>query len=215
MFKFCVDQVSAPARLRARHGVLKCEALAVACDGQRAAALMLDEARAQAEALLAEANARAHDTVRREQQRVAHEATAILHSLRSAQERLLDALMPLVTDLAGRAFERLVLEATPQERIAAAVRRVREEAPQRLVAALAWVHPDDLALSAGAPWEVRADARLARGTCKLEASSGEWLAGFELGATALADALRAHALPLAPTLADRPLQSNSSDVDES
>lgn len=206
MDSFCVDKLALPARLRPSHGVVRADTLAVACDGARAAALMLQEARAQAQALLHAAAAEAADTLRREQQRVAEEAGALLHGLRAAQDRLLDGAGALAVDLAARAFARLVLEATPQQRISAALRRVREEAPQRLASALAFVHPEDLPLIADAPWELRADPGQARGTCRLEAASGEWRAAFELGAAALNDALLAQA-----ALFERPGGTDGSD----
>lgn len=193
MPSFCTEIIAVPARLRANHGVLQADSLAVAHDARRAAALMLQEARAQADAVLEQATAQAADLLRDEQSRVAREAALLLDGLRAARERLLDGVAPLAADLAAQAFERLVLDLTPPERIAAAVRRVREEAPARLVSGLAWVHPDDAPLLADSPWELRLDARLARGNCRLEAASGEWLAGFELGATALKDALLAGA----------------------
>lgn len=191
MTTFCVAALTVPSRLRARHGVLQSDALAVACHAERAAALTLLEARAQAAAIVDEATARAADAVRHEQQRVAQEGAALLDGLRAAQDRLLEGVGPLAIDLATRAFERLVAGMTPPERIACAVRQVREEAPQRLLEAVAWVHPDDLPLLADCPWDARADARLAPGTCRLEAASGQWQASFDLGAAALMEALRA------------------------
>lgn len=198
MNSFCVEKLSLPARLRPLHGVVQAEAFVVTGDAQRAAALLLKEARATAAALLEEAQATAAAAMRREQQRVAQESTVLLQGLRQAQENLLDRVGALAIELAGQAFERLVVDAAPAERIAAAVRRVREEAPSRLSEAVAWVHPDDQALIGDCPWELRTDARLERGACRLEASSGEWRADFTLAATALQDALTAQQALFAP-----------------
>lgn len=190
---FCVERLSVPAQLRARAGVLRAGSLAITCDARRAADLILQEAREAAAAMRATAALDAAEAVSAERRRVAHEASQLLNGLRAAQERLLENLGQLAFELAERAFERLVFDMTPRERIAAAVRRVCEEAPQRLAAAVAWVHPDDLPLVEAAPWELRADPRLAPGSCRLEASSGEWLAVFDLGAATLQEALRAQA----------------------
>ncbi len=190
---FCIETLSLPAQLRPLHGVVRVADAEVTGDAARAADMMLRQARAEAAALLDGARADAAAAMRREQQRVAVEATRLLSGLQQAREKLLDSVGVLAAELAGQAFERLVLETTPAERIAAAVRRIREEAPSKLVSAVAWVHPDDCAALAGSPWEVRPDPRLAPGTCRLEAASGEWRAAFDLAAAALQDALAAQA----------------------
>lgn len=190
---FYVETLSLPTRLRPRHGVVHAAAFEVTGEAQRAAALLLSDARAEADALLADARLTAAAATRREQQRVAEEGSILLHGLQQAQEKLLDAVGILAVELAGQAFERLVVDMPPAERIAAAVRRVREEAPSKLGSAVAWMHPEDQPLIGDCPWEVRTDPRLARGACRLEASSGEWKAGFALAASALSDALAAQA----------------------
>ena len=189
MEAFCVERVSVPPRLRARSGLLRSPCLAVSADAGRAAALVLRQAREEADALLEQSRIDAAAAVQHESRRVARQATDLLRGLESAQERLLDGVERLAVELATQAFTRLVADAAPVERIAAAVRRVREEAPARLSEAVLWVHPEDQAVVAGSPWEVSPDARLARGACRLAASSGEWHASFDLATEALVQAL--------------------------
>ncbi|WP_296555975.1 FliH/SctL family protein [Pigmentiphaga sp.] len=192
MDSFCVERVSIPPRLRARHGLLRSRSLAVCADAERAAELALRLAREQADAVLEQSRAEAAAAVLCESQRVARQATDLLQGLESAQTRLLDGVETLAVELAAQAFTRLAADMAPAERIAASVRRVREEAPAKLSEAVVWVNPDDLALLGDSPWDARPDARLARGACRLEASSGEWHASFDLAVAALEQALAAH-----------------------
>ncbi|MPS30350.1 MAG: flagellar biosynthesis/type III secretory pathway protein [Alcaligenaceae bacterium] len=201
MDSFCVERISISPRLRARHGLLRSQALAVCDDAERAAGLVAHSAQEAADALLEKARSDAAAIALDEGQRVAEQAAMLLDGLSAAQERLLDGVERLALELAGRAFERLVADMAPAERIAAAVRRVREEAPVKLHEAIAWVHPDDEAMLENPPWEIRCDARLERGSCRLEASSGEWRASFELAAAALRQALAARAAAFAPDAA--------------
>lgn len=193
MPQFCVDRLSIPPRLRPDHGVIDADALAVACDAARAAALILQDAHTQADAVLAAAATAAAAAVQYEQEQVAQQACALLENLRAAQACLLDGVGPLAVDLAALAFARLVVDTAPDERVACAVRRVVEEAPRRLVEAVAWVHPDDAPRMATTAWEVRHDARLTPGSCRLEAASGEWSSSFDLAALALQAALEQQA----------------------
>lgn len=190
MNSFCVDTLSLTPGLRPLRGVLRAPGMALAAEGERAAAVVLQQARAQADAILAKAGDEAAAATRSERQRVALEATRLLEGLRLLQAQMLDGVGELALELAHQAFERLVADTVPAERIAGAVRRVREEAPAKLLSAVLCVHPEDLPGLGETSWELRADARLAPGACRLEAASGEWSASFSLGAQELGAALR-------------------------
>ncbi|MBP0597303.1 flagellar biosynthesis/type III secretory pathway protein [Herbaspirillum sp. LeCh32-8] len=190
--RFCTAELSLPHHLRARHGVVSGEAFLVTEDARAAAAHLLAQARAQAEDIREQARADAMAALRDEQGRIAREAGELLERLREREAVMLDGVAGLAIELAQSIYERLLVDTIAQERVAAACRRVREEAPPKLIDAVAWLHPDDvagLAQEHGLPWEVRGDARLAPGSCRLEAASGEWRAEFALAAEALRAAL--------------------------
>ncbi|MBC7501477.1 MAG: flagellar biosynthesis/type III secretory pathway protein [Herminiimonas sp.] len=135
---------------------------------------ILDDARAEASLLL----------VRAEQQASAH-AIELVKTLQDAQRKFLDRSQEMVIDLTQSMFDRLVMDLTPRKKLEAALRRVQREAPPRLAAPLLRVHPDDLELLPVVEWEVKADAAMSRGMCRLEASNGEWCVDFSAGVTAL------------------------------
>lgn len=193
MNAFCVETLTMPPQLRAEHGVLRAPALQVSTDAQRAANQLLNDSRRQAAALTAAAHAAASFAVREEQERTAATADALLRTLKQSRVLLLERAEDVVLELATQLFERLLLEIGPRERLVAMLRRVRQEAPSRLVSAVLRVHPDDAALisdgDGDCEWEVKPDPTLAPGTCKLEAASGEWQSGFELAREALLAAL--------------------------
>ena len=200
MNSFCVATLQMPPGLRARQGVVRSDAFFITDDACQAAEQLLAAARAQADDILARARAQADSAVRREQERVADEATRMLSVLQQMKESVLDEAAGLAIELARQTFDRLVLETTPQERLDAACRRVLEEAPPKLTDAVAWMHPDDAASLEGAthlPWEVKGDKRLTPGTCRLEAANGEWRAEFGLATEALRASLDQF-LPTAP-----------------
>lgn len=186
---FVIETLSLPVGLRARHGVLRADAFVVMDDAQACARRLLEQARDEADGLLGQAREQAQEHLRQEQRRIAEEATLLLTGLRGMQEVMLEEAGRLAVELAAQVFDRLMLETTPQERLQAAWHRVREEAPSKLLSAVAWLHPEDAALAPEMPWEIKADPRLERGTCRLEAANGEWRAGFALAADALRAAL--------------------------
>jgi len=198
MSDFCSETLRLPQTLRPRYGVVRSDDLAVSGETARACRLMLHRAGQEAEAMQEQARAAAAAAMRQEQQRVAAQATTLLQTLQHAHEQLLDGVETLAAEMTARAFALLVADLPAVDRIAASVRRVREQAPARLSEAVAWVHPEELDALDGGAWQVKADAGLARGSCRLEASSGQWFASFELAADALADALAAQAREHAP-----------------
>jgi flagellar biosynthesis/type III secretory pathway protein FliH len=119
------------------------------------------------------------------QAQVLAEGAALLDGLRAAAAGLAEQAEDIVTVMAGQLFERLMLETTAQQRLAASYRRLLLEAPPRLVNAVLRLHPDELALVEGCEWPVKADPALAPGACRLEADSGQWRADFHAAAAAL------------------------------
>lgn len=185
MSQFCVVRLAPDARLRPEHGVLSAAVLELTAQAQLLARQIVQQAEAEREALLAEARAQAQLAVRESEARVLQEGEQLLQGLRQAMQDLLGGAEDIVTGLARQLYERLVFETTPAERIAAAYRRVLEEAPPKLVNAVLRLHPADMPLLAEVAWDCKADARLAPGTCRLEADSGEWQADFSAAVAAL------------------------------
>lgn len=189
MNDFCVERLSVPAIVRAEHGVLRPQALRVSADAGQAAARLLEQARAEAGLILEQARLEADQAVRQQRQDVAGQATQLLQGLQQARQDMLARMENLVVELALEVYDRLLLELTPRERVAAMFRRVQQEAPGKLVEPVLWLHPDELALAPDSAWERKADARLAAGTCRLEAASGEWRAEFLLASAELRAAI--------------------------
>jgi len=202
MRNFCVERIAVPPALRAEHGVLRAPSLRVAADAGRVAGQILQEAREEAARVRAAAQEDAGRAVRLEQERVAARGAAFLSDLMRIEQDLLARVESLVGDLAQQTFDRLVLESTPRERIDAMVRRILLEAPGKLVAPVLSMHPDDIDAAPDSAWELRSDAGLTPGTCKLEAASGEWRADFELAVAALRTAFGAVAQMLDAPIAD-------------
>jgi flagellar biosynthesis/type III secretory pathway protein FliH len=189
MNEFCVQVVCMPQNLRPDHGIVRTAGLVATADATKLVAEMLAQARQDAAQLRAVAHAEAQQAVRHEQQEIARKGSLLLEVLQGAQHDMLERVGGLVVDLAQEVFDRLLLELTPRERIAAMLRRIRQEAPSKLREGVLWVHPDDRDLLPESPWEVQVDAALAVGSCRLEAASGEWRADFSLAAQALRDGL--------------------------
>jgi type III secretion protein L len=191
MTAFCIDTITSDAGLRAEHGVLRANALTVTTDARALAARIVEEARAEAEALKQEASAAARQLTQDAETQTLQRAEQLLQALGQAHETFLQHAQSMVVDLAQGLFDRLVLEATPREKIEAVFRRVQQEAPSRMVNPLLRVHPDDFSLIPSTEWEVKADASMQRGVCRLEASGGEWRADFDASVAALKSAFAA------------------------
>ncbi|MGI4846683.1 MAG: FliH/SctL family protein [Janthinobacterium lividum] len=210
MNDFCVASIEMDSRMRAQHGVLPSHSLFLTTEARALCARIEVEAQEQKAALLAAASEEAEQTleqarmageqaVESAQVRVVEQADELFATLDDALAKVGDGIRPLVVRLAQELFDRLVLETTPEERIMAAYRRLLEEVPLKLVDAALRVHPDDLAsIEAMVPaprWAVQADAKIARGACRVDANSGEWSAGFEFAAAALRSAFADASLP--------------------
>lgn len=189
MTEFCVASLVPERRLRAEHGVLRTASLLVTSDAEKVATHVLQQAQVEKCDLLHAAQEEAKIAVQAAQEKVIRQAAQLLAGLDAVHLTLLARAQDLVIDLALQLFDRLVMAATPREQVAAMLRRLQFEAPQKLVTPLLWVHPDDFVLIPEIAWEIKADPSLARGACKLEASNGEWRAEFGVAASALKSAL--------------------------
>jgi flagellar biosynthesis/type III secretory pathway protein FliH len=185
MTAFCVETITPETSLRAEYGVLRVKALAITSDARLAADRIVEQARAEAENLLQQARDEARVLMQEAEQEVLQRADQLLRSLEETNETFLLRAQDTIVDLAQGLFDRLVLEATPREQIEAALKRVMREAPPKLVNPVLRVHPDDAGLLPAVEWEVKPDASLSRGVCRLEASSGEWCADFNAAVAAL------------------------------
>jgi len=172
---FTVETVCSDARLRSRDGILSASALTITADAGKLAERIAQQARAEAEQVVLQAQAD-----------VLQQAAALLEGLERANATFLDRAQGVIVDLARKLFDRLVMESTPQQRVEASIKRILEEAPSNLIEPLLHVHPEDADLLPPVEWEVRKDPTLARGACRLTASNGEWHADFDVAAKALA-----------------------------
>lgn len=194
MADFCVETIDCEQSLRPEHGILRVASLAVTSDARSAADRIAQEARAEADALLKQAQEQAQDEVRRAEQQTLERAAQLLQTLEQAHARLLQRSRDIVISVAQGLFERLVMDTTPRERVDAAIKRLLQEAQPGLANAVLRLHPDDIPLAPEVEWEVKPDAGLARGTCRLEASNGEWSADFAAAVSSLKTALDGAAL---------------------
>lgn len=190
-----MDTVHREPGLLAEYGVLRAPVLAATADASLLAGRMLAAARAEADALLLQAQVAAGEAVLAAEQASLRRAARLLQALEQAQAGLLLGVEDLVVALAQGLFERLVLELTPRARIAASLRRICQEAPPGLVAAVLRVHPDDLADLPALGWTVQPDPELSPGSCRLEVGNGAWQAGFEAAVAALSAAFVQAARP--------------------
>lgn len=185
MTGFCVDTITLDKSLRANHGVLRVKALAVTADARIAAQRIMENAREEAAALLKEAREEAAQLTGQAEEQTLQRADELLEALANANETFLARAQDMIIGLGQGLFDRLVMETTPREKIEAALKRVQTEAPPKLVSALLRVHPDDMELLPQIDWDTKADASLTPGTCRLEASDGEWCANFTAAVAAL------------------------------
>ncbi|NHZ94520.1 hypothetical protein F2P46_01995 [Massilia sp. CCM 8734] len=186
MNDFCVATICTDSLLRAEHGVWRAQALALTHDAGAAAAHILDQARVEAEQLQLRASADAREAVAEAERGALERGAVLLRQLEQCHAQLLDGAQALAVDLALALFERALAGTTPRERLEASCRLLLREAPRTLAQPLLYLHPDDSELAPpGAAWELRSDATLARGACRLEAGGGEWRADFAAGASAL------------------------------
>jgi flagellar biosynthesis/type III secretory pathway protein FliH len=185
MTGFCVDSITPAPDLRALHGVLRGAGFRVTTDAGRVAERIEREAQEQADQLLDAARAEAARIASEAEREVFERARPLLEALEAMQGTLIERSQELVIDLTRNLFDRLVMQTTPREQIEAALRRVLQEAPPKLVEPLLKVHPEDVELLPAVDWSIKPDPNLARGACRLEASDGQWCANFDGAAEAL------------------------------
>lgn len=185
MTAFCIDTIQPEQMLRAEHGVLRMAALTITADAHAAAARIIDKAHAEAEAVREEAAATALRLSQEAETTTLQRADQMLQALELANKNFLLGAQDIIVELAQGLFERLVMEATPREKVEAALRRLQQEAPSKLASPLLRVHPEDFDLLPSIEWEVKTDLSLPRGTCRLEAAGGEWCADFSAAVAAL------------------------------
>lgn len=189
MKAFCVARMSTDRRLLPSHGVLHAATREMTADAQLLATRIVEQGRAEAAQLLAEAQVQARQAVQAAETRVLEQSIQLQQGMEAAMADLLEQAQDIVLRLAAELYDRLVLETTPQEKIAAACRRLLREAPPKLVNTVLRLHPGDMPPPDGTPWPCEADPALAPGCCRLEADSGEWRADFNAAAASLRQAL--------------------------
>ncbi|SFF95763.1 Flagellar biosynthesis/type III secretory pathway protein FliH [Duganella sp. CF458] len=189
MTGFCKARLDADPRLQPLHGILRGDAIERTADAHVLAGQIVEQGRQEAQQLLAAAREEARLAVHEAQARVLEQAMRLQQGMDAAMAELLEQAQHVVAELAGVLYDRLVLETTAQEKVAAGCRRLLREAPPKLVNAVLRLHPQDMPPPPGLPWPCEGDDRLEPGTCKLEADSGEWRADFSAAAAALRQAL--------------------------
>ena len=189
MTPFCVTRLEPAPGLLASDGIFRAADLGTTADAEALAGRIVDEAHAERVAVLAAAEEESRLLATAAQAQVLAEGSALLDGLRTAADELAARAEDIVTGLALQLFDRLVLDTTPQQRVAASYRRLLIEAPPRLVNAVLRMHPDEMALAEGWEWPLKADAALPPGACRLEADSGEWRADFHAAAASLSQAM--------------------------
>ena len=185
MTGFCVQKLAADSRLRSADGILPAEALTAVSDARELARHIEEEARSEAQRILAQAREQAEEMRQAAEVRVFERAAQMLAGLDAAADTLASRVSGTVVDLVTTLLDRALLRTPPRARIEASLKRLRQEAPARLVHAELCVHPDDAALLPEAAWEVRHDISVARGACRLVAENGEWHADFEAAVESL------------------------------
>jgi flagellar biosynthesis/type III secretory pathway protein FliH len=189
MADFCVETIRCEPQLRAEHGVLRSASIAVTSDARLAADRITEAARIDADALLQRAREEAKDVVHKAEQQTLERAAQLLRTLEDAHASLVQHAQDIVVSLAQGAFDCLVSDTTPRERIEAVVKRVKQEAQSGLTNAVLRLHPDDIEHAPEVEWEIKPDATLPRGACRLQASNGEWGADFTAAVSSLKLAL--------------------------
>lgn len=189
MSAFCIARLGADPRLLPVHGVLRGTAIERTADAELLAGQIVEQGRIEAQQLLATAREEALQAVHEAQADVLAQGMQLQQGMDAAMAAFMEQAQDMVAQLAGVLYDRLLLETSSQEKIAAACRRLLREAPPKLVNAVLRLHPQDMPPPPGLPWPCEADDKLEPGTCRLEADSGEWRADFTAAAAALRQAL--------------------------
>jgi flagellar biosynthesis/type III secretory pathway protein FliH len=185
MSGFCTRKIAIDTRLRPRDGVIRMQDLELTSDARALADDILAQARAEAERIREQAEQDARECAREAEAETLRRAAALLATLEQANATLVERARGVVIETVQGLYERLAAQTTPRKRIEASLARILREAPPRLVEPVLRVHPDDVGLLPEVEWEVRRDASLARGACRLEAATGQWQADFDASVEAL------------------------------
>jgi flagellar biosynthesis/type III secretory pathway protein FliH len=188
MTGFCVEKIAVDERLRAAGGIVRGQALLVTADASVLAERIVEEARAEADGIVSQARAQAQHMEQAAEADVLKRAAALLKALDQANATVAERAQDMVIDLALNLFDRLVMQTTPRKRIESSLARILREAPPRLIEPVLKVNPDDSELLPEVDWDVKRDASLARGACRLEAANGEWHADFDAAVESLRSA---------------------------
>lgn len=163
--------------------------LTLAGDAHALADRIRKDAKLEAQNLLDLARSEEKIIVAAAEQDVLARAASLLEALEQQHAQFLQHAQDLLIDLSQAVFDRLAAETSDRERVAICVRRILLEAPNNIVNAVLRVHPEDLSLLPSIEWDVKTDAGMVRGACRLEASSGEWHAEFSAAVSVLRGAL--------------------------
>lgn len=185
MTSFCVDTVSVPEMLRAQHGVLRVSSLQITSDATAAARKIIEEAHAEARNVQEQAYRDAEAVVNDAELQVLEQSRQLFQALEKERDTFLERGKDLIIDLACAVFERLVMEMSQREKVAAALKRVMAEAPRRLINPVLRVHPSDVQCLPALEWDIKEDDTLSPGSCKLTAGNGEWCVDFDAAVTSL------------------------------
>lgn len=189
MNRFCVETITPEAQLRPLHGVLQMSSLTITSDARLAAEQIVQEARNEADMILQRARNEAQQQVKVTQQQVLKDADALLRALESAYGTFLEGAQDIVLDLTQALFDGLLVKTPPRKRMAAMLARLACEVPSKPVDAVLRIHPDDGDSLPEVEWEVKHDPAMPCGTCRLEASNGEWSVDFAAAVSAMKLAL--------------------------
>lgn len=188
MSGFSVEKIVTDARLRPADGILRAEALTVISDARVLAERIVQEAREQAEDILSQARVQADALEQSAEEHVFAQAAELLAGLEEAGATVAERVAGTVVDLVVTLFDKLLVQTSARKRIEASLKRLQRETPPRLIDAVLRAHPEDIALLPALAWEVKPDDTIARGACRLEATSGEWHADFEAAVASLRNA---------------------------
>jgi flagellar biosynthesis/type III secretory pathway protein FliH len=162
-------------------GVITADLLGVV----REAESITENALAQAQQVLAKAEADAHEIRAQAALRAEREVWKRAHELctafEAARHELLGEVERLLTELARALLTRLAAEISDKARIVASVRQLVDEAAHVEDATL-HVSPEDMAevrpLLSRLLWRLKEDSTIASGDCLLTTAEGEWRASF-------------------------------------
>ena len=197
--EFFVEAVNHTSYLRPDHGIIRAPALRITADAEAAAQNILAAAEAEASEILARARKEGDAATQAVERETLDRAHVLLQCLEEQQRTFLKNAQSTVLDLALALFDRLAMDQSQRKRAGVLLKRLLAELPPRLHNAQLWIHPEDAALLPAVEWEIRADESMRRGTCRLEASNGDWCVDFPLAVETIKASFIAAANPGSPS----------------